>query len=98
MASHSPTVNRGQPVPRLQTVAEPEAEARGKAESLVNGCLQDATKPTLSSDVDKAAQIRAACSQQDLESLRSLAATPGGLLADDLRRRACLSIRRLPYL
>jgi TBC1 domain family member 20 len=37
----------------------------------------------------KATKILEACKWRDIETLRSLATSEGGLLSDDLRRQAC---------
>ena len=40
-------------------------------------------------DNEKTAAILEACKWKDLESLRKLATSEGGLLTDELRRKAC---------
>ena len=40
-------------------------------------------------DSEKAAAILEACKWKDLDSLRKLATSEGGLLTDELRRKAC---------
>lgn len=40
-------------------------------------------------DSEKTAAILEACKCKDLESLRKLATSEGGLLTDELRRKAC---------
>ncbi len=43
----------------------------------------------LATENAKAAKILEACRWKDAETLRSLAASEGGLLSDELRRQAC---------
>ena len=44
----------------------------------------------------KRAAILEACSQRDLDSLRALAESPGGFLADDIREQACKLLAYVP--
>lgn len=47
------------------------------------------TTYTPEKDNEKNAAILEACKWKDLESLRKLATSEGGLLTDELRRKAC---------
>lgn len=47
------------------------------------------SKPTNKARAEKSEAIRQACDSRDIEALVSYATTEGGLLEDELRRRAC---------
>lgn len=55
------------------------------------------TKPRFSAKEEaKAAKILDACRWKDIETLRALAASEGGLLSDELRSQACKYPHPLP--
>lgn len=57
----------------------------------------DDEKDTLSAVLkEKTARISAACRDRDLEALADLATSEGGLVQDELRRRACTSFASYP--
>ena len=48
------------------------------------------SKSSESIDGDKIHEIRSACEKRDVDALRDLAASEGGLLEDKARREACM--------
>lgn len=47
---------------------------------------------------EKATQIRDACLRKDLDSLRELSISEGGLVSDELRRQVCSCYPELQHL
>jgi hypothetical protein len=69
------------------TIPEENANTRGSAGS---------SPPQDEERVAKAKEILEACRWKDVETLRALSTSKGGLLSDDIRRQACSCPRERP--
>ena len=89
MASQPSTRASGERPNSMQENEQRRIDPGGIDDSGPNGNSQDVERDALVPENDKTSQIEAACSQRNLEELRQLAVTEGGLLTDALRRKAC---------
>ena len=88
MASHSANAANGEQPGTIRDAGKRHRTGDEKSE-LLNGEPPDVKRDTPTSETGKAAEIETACGQYDLAGLRNLSTGKGGLLTDELRRKAC---------